>query len=539
MIGGMGTTPTPDSTWLRIDSEPQLFVDDIIIESVENLKRTRHAPQKHAGNPVLFPTEPWEHVTETTVNGFQVLHDPKEGLFKCWYMDTIFSGHRAGDGILGDSRYQMLYAESEDGIRWTKPRIGVRYEGEATNIILPDGYGLTCVLDPHAEEEHRFRGLYTRFHQGGDVDSVVAVTSSDGRKWQELSSRPSFGKHGSHLDDVMVMSYDPYGRIFTIATRHYDMYAVAQNLDNPRIAGFTLPHYPLDWARMAKRRVWQCDSADAVHWSEPYLALAPRDGIEGVDETYYGMSRYRVASNLTLGFVSVFRQVDNTLDTKLVYSRDGRNWHYLNYDTSFLSRGGQEEWDSNILAMPTHPIPMGDRILFFYGGAINHHDWWLVGAREGLDVPEARDRSKVRYAVGLAELRRDGFFSLEATIRPGILITRPFISSGRSLVINARTRPGGSIRAEVCTLDNRVLPGFSKEDCDPFDGDAVDHLVSWRGRTVLPEVPKSRASYPEPESLRMRKVRFFMEKSEIYSFRLVDEAGTGRSPGAHVAGEHR
>ncbi len=53
-----------------------------------------------------------------------------------------------------------------------------------------------------------------------------------------------------------------------MTTRSYDMYAVKRNLKSPTLGHWTLPYYPMDWQRMNKRRVWQTESSDFIHWSD-------------------------------------------------------------------------------------------------------------------------------------------------------------------------------------------------------------------------------------------------------------------------------
>ena len=53
--------PVDVSDWpLRIDSRRQLFVDDYLIASMDNIKRQWHQPEKHQGNPVMSGKLPWE-----------------------------------------------------------------------------------------------------------------------------------------------------------------------------------------------------------------------------------------------------------------------------------------------------------------------------------------------------------------------------------------------------------------------------------------------------------------------------------------------
>ena len=129
--------------------------------------------------------------------------------------------------------------------------------------------------------------------------------------------------------------------------------------------------------------------------------------------------------------------------------------------------------------------------------------------------------SLVQYGLGLAKLRLDGYASLDAGYeRPGILITRQLISDGGKLVVNARCRKEGSIAAEIVDVNDDVIPGFSRKECDIFAGDSVRHTFSWRGKTDVPVFSTERAMYPYAEKERFRKIRFFMENSELYSFVL-------------------
>ena len=115
-------------------------------------------------------------------------------------------------------------------------------------------------------------------------------------------------------------------------------------------------------------------------------------------------------------------------------------------------------------------------------------------------MPEVTESDGVNYALGLAKLRVDGFVSLDAgPTRRGILVTRPLISEGRWLKANLRCYGGGSIAAEIVDLREQVIPGFSRQECDVFRGDSVEHTFSWKGRTEMPALPGETAPYPAPE----------------------------------------
>ena len=511
-----------DSTLLNIATEKQLFVDDLLVESVEDICRTWHDPQKVSQNPLVVKDQPWEHIPYFSCNTYQVIRDPADGLFKCWYTDWEKPEIRAGERSMGASVFNVLYAESEDGLTWRKPVFDHHpVDGRDTNIVIANGYNLGMAIDPHeADPARRFKGLYTGFQAGGDTGDIFAVTSPDGIRWNPMDERPTFGKHGSRLDDVIIIRYDPVGRLFVMNTRHYDMYAIARNLQNPTIGAWCLPHYPMDWRRMTKRRIWQAESPDLIHWTEPYPVLAAEDGLDDIDECFYGLAQYP-AGDVTIGLLNIYHYVANTMCVRLVYSRNGKTWTHLNKRQPLLKPGGPGQWDAYMVTQPTVPIEVGDELYLFHGGSRNHHDWWITGAREGLDVPEATDISQVEYCLGLAKLRLDGFVSLDAGgVRRGILITRPFISTGTTLTVNARCRPGGSIAVEMVDVHDQVIPGCSRDQCDVLNGDSTGHVVSWQGRDKLPDVTNERAEYPKAELGRIRKIRFYMDNAELYSFRL-------------------
>jgi hypothetical protein len=116
------------------------------------------------------------------------------------------------------------------------------------------------------------------------------------------------------------------------------------------------------------------------------------------------------------------------------------------------------------------------------------------------------------YAMGLAKLRKDGFASLDGSHeRPGYVLTKPFKSAGDGLTINARCRPGGSIKVAVLDTDRTPLPGRSDEQCDAFTGDACAHRVTWGGQPSLGTPGK------------WRQLLFMIRNAEIFSFRCVDQ----------------
>jgi hypothetical protein len=236
------------------------------------------------------------------------------------------------------------------------------------------------------------------------------------------------------------------------------------------------------------------------------LIIAPSDE-DNLDDSLYGMVQFRVG-DARIGLLNVLHEVSNVIDVQLAYSLEGRCWKRVR--KPWLTPGPAGSWDQIMVEITNDPIEVGDEWWFYYGGSgFGHHDWYITGFLDRLDVPEARDVSKVGFFLGLAKLRVDGLCSLTAgPVREGIFVTRPMASQGTRLRMNAECGPGGYIDVEVLSqADEMVLPGYSRKDFDRFTGNMVRHELSWKSRTnILPGA--------------FRRLAFYMRNAKLYSFQF-------------------
>lgn len=504
-----------DSTQFVIDDRTQLFVDSWMIESFLYVTRRWYKPTRRMEGPVLTGNQPWESFPYFTYSNFCVLRDPQDGLYKCWYEDLGLS-EEAKDGW-ECATCRVLYAESKDGIVWEKPLFDIAlHNGKPTNIVVGNdrGHGSSAanplpksgvhsaavILDPSPPRpEERFRMWFTL---GADRRSVACAHSADGIHWHLYPERPSLGSSGRYTGDVSCLWYDHDSRDFVMNTRHREMCDVAR-------PAFHICHAPFRPDLMAKRRIFQTRSHDFIHWSDPLPIATANDTWDNLEEQYYGMAQFQVGRQ-QFGTLGVFRDADNEMDVRLLHSRDGVNWNPTDRATPFLAPRGPGSWDAHMVSIVCPPVEHGDELRFYHGGTTGHHDYWLWD-NEGLDLPEVRDRlENVRFAMGLATLRRDGFCSIDTgDVRPGRFATRPVKSGGERLHINGRCRQGGTIRVEVTDPMGAVLDGCSRDSCDVFTGDTVDHVVTWNGRETVPNAG------------RFRRIVFYLERAEVFSFRMA------------------
>ncbi|MDW8310362.1 MAG: hypothetical protein RMK20_13390, partial [Verrucomicrobiales bacterium] len=93
------------------------------------------------------------------------------------------------------------------------------------------------------------------------------------------------------------------------------------------------------------------------------------------------------------------------------------------------------------------------------------------------------------------------------------------------VTINARTERDGYVVAELLDRKNRVLPGFSRNECVPFNGDAVRHELRWKN-----------AQFPDGRAPADYKIRFWLKNAELFSYlpRGLDPSQPDFAPQHHI-----
>ncbi len=518
-----------DSSNLHIGKNRQLFFDNQMVERAQDLTRVFHTP-KAEPQPLIQADKPWERITYFAVCTYQIVHD-SQGKWHCWYADWHYDpklfAERTNWYDIETSFFHLCYATSEDGIHWTKPNLGLHYteDGQDTNRILSDvKYGAIYIVTPiedtfEQDATKRFKTLLVRC--SNEVYRIEAAHSPDGIHWTIYDTPPCFGTWGPYLNDMMVLNYDPLSRCYIANVRSPYQAAAPLTLNSPVANSFVGPSEPGAWWKGNKRRVFQTESSDFLHWSQPYPIFEP-DEEDNLDESFYGMCQTKVGDT-HIAFVNLFHECANTMEVRMASSRDGKSWGWANQRQPWIApeKMSGNQWDSVMTYLGVPPIEVGDEHWVYYAGAKNHHDWYMTGILEGLDHPEAKDMANVGYYLGLAKMRLDGFVSLDTSPhREGILVTRPFFPEGNRLVINAKVEEGGYVDVEVTDLDGKPLPGFSRADCDRFTGDSVRHVVTWNGKEDAEFTKHTPEGYT---SWGYYKLNIYMRKASLYSFQSTDD----------------
>ncbi len=494
----------PAAEPVAIGREPQLFLDGYLIAEHEGLKRAVHPPRRALDRPVIGAEQ------GTTQPYVTVIRDPGTGRFRMWY-----------DRSAGPEG-AIAYAESEDGLAWTAPRLGIL--GDDNRVLrigapFQSGYGVS-VIDEGPEFPDRARRHKVAYwgqekpwgrpsaDGGGDPGMRVAF-SPDGLHWTRHDGNPVIADFGERwfLDDPR----RPYGA--------GDIVDVYRDPIRGCYAGFVkVPAVPADGytpGRRAglyiRRLVAASESGDFLHWSRPRRVLVPEARDEGQLE-FYGVGGTIERGGLLMGFARMLRDdlpadpggpPDGVGWTALVTSRDGRAWE--RDDEVFFDRSPDPgAWD-RAMAWIGSAVPVGDELFLYYGGY-----------RRGHKVEPAKERQ-----IGLARTAMDRFVSRDAAgDAPGRLLTVPLRMTEegpRRLALNAAAAAGGEVRVAVRDAGTcEVLPGYALEDAAPVSGDGPALPAAWREKIELPAGTV--------------RLEFRIVRASLYGFRLAGPEGRREPP---------
>ncbi len=481
---------------LRIGRAKQLLVDNWIIEDAWQAPRKVHPPRRHSENPLIVGDHPWE---DNKVFLYGSVREGAEGRLRMWYNAVPME---AGVSLDGNVRpqYRVCYAESSDGVHWEKPSLGLcEWRGSRDNNIVigthhqneqgewlsggfprsvgPEGFCLLEEPGPAAND-----GLLHAFYLNNVVDltgahpkgGICHAVSEDGLRWRRA------------LAGFMGL----YGWSDTFNNLVW----------NPGLGKYVLYCRPVFYAGPAKRRVALSVSEDLAHWTQSRIALFADEADPPVCE-FYNMLVVPY-EGLWLGFLCVAHWDRGVLDIQLAHSRDGLTWERLPDRQPLFPLGEEGAFDSHRISLGTPLLRGRDRLMFYYSGCDGSHF-----------------NKEFKSAIGLAWWRVDGFISRRAEAE-GQILTRPFLCEGNSLYVNAAASPGGSIAAEVMSVDaasgdhlrsSQVVEGMSRGDCVPVSGDTLDGAILWKdGRTLA--------------ALRGKPIRlkFHLSLADLYAFRLGD-----------------
>ena len=282
--------------------------------------------------------------------------------------------------------------------------------------------------------------------------------------------------------DVLNFFWDPYKMRYACTWKAHNR--------RGRAVGVVLSGDGLMWEKPVEGPVFVADDLDPDATQVYGMPVFPYQGI------YIGLPWIYNARWFKYGGYSDERLYESeldspcTMDVQLAWSWDIINWTRPPERQPFIPRGEKGDFDSDMIYTARAPVQVGDELYFYYGGWDGPHN-----------------AKKATANIGLAILRLDGFCSLHAGAKEGWFISRREPFRVPEVAINARTTPDGYVLAEILDRHEKVIRGFSREECVPFTGDSVRRVLKW----TTAELPGSEI---EPD----KKVRFVLNNADLYSY---------------------
>lgn len=455
----LAAAETDRSHLIAAQSGPYFVCDQRVVEDHWLVERFVVPPVRYSKDPLIVRDKPWEGTGPHM--GGTVLRDPESGKLRMWY--SVWNRH-AYENKLPFS-YNVCYAESEDGIAWEKPSLGVfEYEGSTDNNIIKLGEDKTQNIDVCLNPKPDvYPGKFLSIHnqKGGCYLSY----SDDGATFHRLFENPAIDYHSDTQNNFV---YDDNRDRWLIFCR------------------------PRAWAGYHRRRVAQKIGADLEHFTHERTILIPT---ETEIPEYYGMTPFR-RGDFFFAVVQIFEKKSGLFHGELAWSGDGEHWDFLPTHPAFITLGKKGEWDGGMVISAESPVLVGDEWRFYYGGFPLDHNQMT---EENIG------------AIGLMTAQRDRILGMRpSSEEPGTILTRPFPVQGRELSVNVTVEEGGRLTAELRTDGNKTIDGFSFEDCDPVADSGYAQQVLWNGSGI--------ADSPEEEV----RVLIKLEGAELFSFDLKD-----------------
>ena len=491
--------------------------DDDVLYRPGTLKRVVEF-KKHSPDPVIAPDRQWEGMIGWT----SVYRHPVSGKYQLWYQ--AYQERRKENKSL---KCTVCYAESDDGLKWTKPDLTLFpfYEQKATNIVLigaggmKGGYGdrycNSVVVDPlEKDPARRYKMAYYDWGTGEGENSgsgTHVAISPDGIHWTKHEGgivcktpfggkglQPPFADEGPYVEDLrkdgtvvknwripigmsdaMDVFYDPLRQVYAAYGKSW----------TPG------PDGGLAW----KHGMARIESRDFIHWSKPELLLTVNDR----DPPHLEFHTSPVFMHLGRYF-SINQILDRsagTINAEFMSSRDGLRWDRSFANAWVIPRGPPEKFDAGSIITNGTPIITDEEMRFYYGA----YRGTAIGG-VGLNRQEVGSKD-YHSGVGLAITPRDRLVAIgihpDSPVKGqkkgqpkkvntiGNVTLRALDLTGiQSITLNADATQG-RVRLELLNEDGYRLRGFTKDDALPITTDTIAHEARWKEKS-LHDLPPGR-----------------------------------------------
>ena len=487
----------------EVSDRKQLFIDRRFIEASDGVTLKVNPPVKRP-EPVLQSDKPWDAFR---LIWYSVAED--EGRYKMWYQ--AFDDDQWAGGIP-----RLCYAESNDGLNWEKPNLGLmEYRGSRENNILLENSKMAFIfIDPQGKPEERYKMITVgderlEFPQVSKTGMGARMgTSPDGLRWNIAPrnvSRIPWDTQKVAFWDPSIDRYVVYLKL-VIKEENRPVYPFAAPVDSsPPVVSPNLIRPGRSIGRLEMEDIMQPWPEDRV---QTVMAADEIDPPES-DIYHHNAYRYPYAADAYFMFPFTYQHFgdsetdvsnDGLNDVQFAASRNGIHW--MRYDRRpYIGRGLPGEPDCGQAGGSPFHIRRGSYLYHYRGG------WpWTHGGFRRLSDEERQDGANWgRAAYYVSVQRLDGFVSADAGYERAWLVTPPLSFKGSRLELNIDAAAMGEARIELQDEKGKSLSGFSLEDSDRVLINDTAYTAKWRGRADV----SSLAGKPVRMKIVMRSARLF------------------------------
>ena len=417
-----------------------------------------------------------------------------DGIYKSWY---IIPGPPV-EGLPGGHNNYLCYAESEDGMNWRRPKLGLfEHEGSRENNIVFCGdqqgsrrglHGQGVFLDNAADPAERYKMVYMGVFTQEEVEAYrkkypeeidPMACRPDGSAWGLCGAVSPDGLHWSPLPDPLLLVHcDTYNcAYYDERLQQYVAYYRIWQVD------WSMPAARVMCGSIGRRAIGRSFSTDFRHFSRPQILIAP-----GADmspgHVWYGPGKTTLPGcpDQHLLFPYRWKLENDGMDIHLFSSPDGLVYSEVP-GSPVISQGTPGQWDGGYVVTGGNLFEHnGDWVLPFLGYPIPHKYPRLDPARREL-------YPGVQNGLGYARWPKGRIVALECA-EDGACWTIPLRPAGTRMRINASVACTGYVK--IGLQGNGDLPGRTVADCDIIYGcDGNDIPVRWHGEDTInvPEEP--------------------------------------------------
>jgi hypothetical protein len=449
-------------------------------------------PDPH--NPLVEPALPWD-AGGVLAHG-TVLHDPIDGLWKAWQLSIPLPEGKPDKQDSGWWTPRLTHLESKDGVRWERPKLKfVPWKDHAeTNLVL-DGYSsyASVNIDPNRNDApyEMFAFRYPgRLGEPGVIPGLPLPSGKDKHPYGLYRYRSRDGRDWKPVEGPLELGTSDSCFIYRLADNSYAAY---HKIGIPAFPGGLTP---FDVGDGEVRLIMHRTSKDGSHWSSPPALLMAPDWRDPADTQFMELCPLAVPGGY-VATLTVFHNLTQTIDLQWAASRDGVNW-WRPERRPALANAPLGDYGGGMIWPMRHPVVDGAQLHVYYGGTEGLHGDLYNTRASGPRVLRARGEilSRQSFTYGgdygafcRATWRADRLWALcgaHGGYTEGAATTRPSNLAGKQLVVNATTRPAGTLRVELLDKGGNALPGFAATDCEPVEGSHHALVIRWKGGDRAP-----------------------------------------------------